>query len=264
MRFKEYLLEETTNATSDRHTVIEIAEAAKIFKEKCGSIDDFLYRVNSNPDIITKSKSTQRHRASLGGSAFIFEYLKSLPAWKKIPKRTESVFCSTSENITYPEGTPCFIFPFANCKLAMINHSDFNTYKIKIGDNFLSIPRMQIVISAFDHNKSNFKNGAGVVQKLHDLNLIENSPEYDEYFHGWMRKLISEEFVMHAPRELFNNIIKNNIPNSWQPDDLGIFSIKTKDLRTLRGKRNEVWFTGEYLSIPNASFNEFKAAVEEL
>lgn len=29
MRFKEYLLEETTNATSERHTVIEIAEAAR-------------------------------------------------------------------------------------------------------------------------------------------------------------------------------------------------------------------------------------------
>lgn len=256
MRFKEYLLEE------DRHEDIELEEAANIFLKSCGDINSPLFRVNSNPSTITKSKTTKRTNKSLGGSAEIFEYLLSQPGWENIPKRSESIFCSTSRRIVFPSGTANLIYPFKSAKLATIKASDFNDYKIKLGDEAINFGTLESLIAAFDdRDERTFERGALLASNVHQMILPEDSEVLRKRYLAW-RMNVRPEWL--GTYELFLDIVRKNIPSKWKPEDLEISAISVKDIPNLRKERQEVWFTGDYLSVPVKFEHDFVKAVKDL
>ena len=256
MRFKEYLLEE------NRHEYVTLEEAVDIFIKNCGDINSPLFRVNSNPSSITKSKTSKRINKSLGGSGEIFEYLLSQPGWENIPKRSESIFCSTTRRIMFPSGDANLIYPFKSAKLATIKASDFNDYKIKLGDEAINFGTLESLIAAFDdRDERTFERGALLASNVHQMMLPEDSEVLRKRYLAWRMNVRLDWLGTY---ELFLDIVKKNIPSKWKPEDLEISAINVKDIPNLHKERQEVWFTGEYLSVPATFGDEFEKAVKDL
>ncbi len=125
MRLKQYIINE------NRSKSIKYDEALNVLKTKCkqavknynkGSV---LYRGidnNGNYLYVNPKKYTRESSNTMNYYTLIND---NSPAWKKYPKRSESIICSTEYSTASDYGDEFVVFPFDNAKIGVCSESDY-------------------------------------------------------------------------------------------------------------------------------------------
>jgi hypothetical protein len=153
MRLSKFLFEE------GRGNYIDEEEAILIAKKNCmESINKYitfnfnLYRgfTSYDPFYLIDPKLSNRVSAVAPGNFYTL-LMDNLPSWKKYPKRSKSIICTTSIRNASDYGTLGVVFPFNKARLGVCPASDiwdsfdiglyeFNTNLLYIINNLIEIP----------------------------------------------------------------------------------------------------------------------------
>lgn len=251
----------------DRHKLTPLKKAAELFKTKCTNltINDCLFRQDSAKGI-NVSKSMMRESESIGNSGIISAYLFSLPAWQHLPKRSESVFCSTSDKIPFSQNNNlALIYPFDSANLAYIESNDYNYSTSNILGSPVTLKSLQTAIECFSENFKVFDSRNSKTSRMVEfkqaIEIIKtfkhDKSNLDEFFKKWNRRKGSP--LSSFSRSMFDSIIDNDIPSSLTPADFKIDTLEK--ISSIKERKYEVWFTGKYLRIPVEMKEKFTAAV---
>lgn len=248
-RFKEFLLED------DAHNKISLEEAVIYFKENCSdyNLSKPLYRA-SNSENTTISKTRERQKI-LGGWGTVLNYINSTGYWKEYPNRNKSVFCSTTQNIMIKANALKIIIPKNNTKLAIINTKDFNLCDFKLAKINLNLNTLIACICYFGKGNDKAERFDDAMSKLNMFKHVKSS-ELKERIYNY-----SKQAKLDLDEEDLDFFIENidRFDTLFTPKTMGVKLITTKTLNETKTK--EVWFEGEYLSIPEHEFNKFRSGL---
>ena len=139
MKFRQYL-------TEGRSKVINEDDAKRLLKKHCKkalkaySITDHIYRgvegMYSPYAYINPKKGDPRRSANTAN--YYTHILDNSPDWKKYPKRSQSIICTTSSIGSKGYGNSYLVFPYDGAKIGVCPEGDFWYSFYKSGINYMS------------------------------------------------------------------------------------------------------------------------------
>ena len=281
--FKQFIRE--LDEPDEDHDSYE--DAAREYVENCSQFPDIdtpLYRISgeSSWEPVTHYLRTRHPRTrdskSRGGSAKEQAYLFSQPEWSTYPKRSESIFCSTTKDFDvgsvdhgeHHERNLLYIYPFNGVKVAMLDDRDLNTMNILKATSWadegkVTLTGLEWMIDRCfqEFPQYHSTSGAGIQNLLRIKELfLKGHSIFDPLANG--NEEAAKIFADLPPlqrREL--KVLATEFPQKAMPRDLGARLDKPAFLG-LPGKTRECWFSGKYLSVPARDFPDFKAEVLKL
>ena len=182
MRFKEYLIEEKD---------LSLEDAVNIYLEQCSKElpKAKLFRKSTRGGNGLRFRSTEKvSRTSIGGSQLVQQFMESSPLWKDYPKRSNSIFCSTSnEEAEDFDGDLYVIYPVKNTKLAVCEDNDFNYINVKVNGNMVRMYRLNTMLEDDPEDIKDFitpENLGISLMSSNDINTFRLSNAQEVWFSG--------------------------------------------------------------------------------
>jgi len=202
-----------------RSKSITIEEAVEAIKNKCtdfiknGSI---VYRgVDDARDAALIVSPANFVRKSRNTSNFYTLLMDNLPAWKKYPKRSKSIICTTNRNYAEDMGESYRVFPFDGSKIGVCPEDDlwasfgldisgldiFNDCIGMMMDKFTNYDESDIVtyndllklFDKFDEHKSSFNIDRNSLPPYFNFKLFEPYFETDVKLIDFAKEIIDPE-----------------------------------------------------------------------
>jgi hypothetical protein len=142
IKLKSILLSE------DRTQRIDMTEAIEICKEKCQAFIhndlSYIYRGLTYSNMFGKIDPSQFVRSSRNTANYYTLMLDNFDSWKKYPKRSKSVICSTRAEVANSYGNnTCIVVPYDTAQLGVCPNDDiwhsFNTIQNSMNISSLSV-----------------------------------------------------------------------------------------------------------------------------
>lgn len=158
MKFKQYLIESTSNRSRE----ISIEQFKKLLDTKCKKSKNiknifrgvagvrYSYGYVEPSKFVRKSANTDNYYTLL---------LDNLSSWKKYPKRSKSIVCSTNEDYADAYGWPYIVYPFDGSKIGVCSSIDiwesFSPLNLLDFNNSLKYLYQENIGEVLDQNKWN-------------------------------------------------------------------------------------------------------------
>lgn len=202
-----------------RSKSITIEEAMKLIWENCRDFiknDSVVYRgiydTKSTALIVSPANFVRKSRNT---SNFYTLLMDNLPAWKKYPKRSKSIICTTNRNYAEDMGESYRVFPFDGSKIGVCPEDDlwasfgldisgldiFNDCIGMMMDNFTNYDESDIVtyndllklFDKFDEHKSSFNIDRNSLPPYFNFKLFEPYFETDVKLIDFAKEIIDPE-----------------------------------------------------------------------
>lgn len=228
-----------------KEPVDKMREVAKVYLEHCAQWPDLSRPLSRSSDSHYEEPTIQEPRRRgepKGGSELFQEWFEKNPAWKHVPARSRSVFCTTAKKPLGFGSHSYKVIPFDNTSLAMIP-TDFNVHKVKIGNVEASLGGFQNALVQFGTMRDPQLKDLNIPSLIHGArDFIKDSPEGD----------ISPRLfaVARAGTEFFT------------PENVGVTIFNNPAEFEFPSKDSEVWFSGKSIWVPEGKWKQFVEAVK--
>ncbi len=138
MRLENYLFEYRHETRSER---LEKDEAISLLKKNCHyDLKKFkLYRGSSPEDKTLLIEPAKYERSSANTENYYTILFDNLPEWKRYPKRSKSIICTTDTSYADNFGTIYRVFPYDNAKIGICPTNDlWGSFERYMGDYTLA------------------------------------------------------------------------------------------------------------------------------
>lgn len=263
MKLQEYIEESEKYSDAKRSKKLTAKQAYDLVQKKCKKFFTkmekmqvpFVYRGRASSDEFTLSDPT---KGLLRQSAHTYNYMTlmmdNLPSWKKYPKRSKSLVCSTEFKTATFYGNVYYVIPFDNYKIGICPSTDiWFSFSDPLGGNYVSgfNNRIFTLIDMYGKGKdpsnptwggftSALKEGVKYLleNKKHLDQFLTNASKY-QVLHDFFTKEIykNPDIIQYFNKEFSpeKNAFKNKLENRHTPREVWIEApcvlIKTSVIR---------------------------------
>lgn len=259
MNFKFFINEESDDYKKARSTPITNEEVIELLKT------DYSEAWENHKKGITIFRGTQSDhnalitdpsigtRVSANTRNYYTAVIDNSPRWKKFPKRSKSVICTTDKNYAGNYGEQYVVFPINGSKIGVCSKEDFwesfpiirrRFTELPIGTNLNSLNRViaSLMNLADPHGTTDVKTIATLKKKFVLIDEYLNNKKYLE------NEDINQEFIDLTLDALsYKGKIEDSIEGLLDPDLNNMQLVSVKDFN-FKGK-HEVWTDGKCLLI---------------
>jgi len=265
-RLNTYLLNE------GRGKQITVNKAKTLVKDMCSDIlknyklhENFIYRGADSSEyyqFVDPTKGTAR--MSKNTRNYYTLLIDNLPIWKKYPKRSHSIVCSTDEYKAGGYGSLFIVFPYNNAKIGFCQESDiwfsfeksFNNYNL---NDFNIILQDLLVASTNEYGRNFDKSWKNLTDVFKESEARIQSFLYDPD-ESKIDKYRKESIYYKEGIKLFD-LIQNGksyikVLSNWLNPTKNKFQLKTPKTFNTKG-RKEVWVGSAPSILVKSSLSNF-------
>jgi hypothetical protein len=246
MKISEILTEVAVNSYEVEEISFVKNQILPILKNHCNqflknNLNNPIYRGSKNGyGDIAIIDTTNSKRISTDTRNYYTLLLDHNPYMRNYPKRSNSLICSTSKNISSYYGTLYCILPFNGCKIGIVPDNDIWSVVINFdnpNNSDITLLRLNKVLQRWGISDQNYNS------LVNDLKSRDGIVALKELFAGDDKiKNITPEQVL----DYLNEKLK--------PENIGFELKDTSSFITLDYPDKEVWFSGKCLAIKHSLY----------